>query len=176
MKHNNYNTELLGALKELLSSVTNEYTDLHVSDRKAITRASKAIQDMKEVNYKDEDAIVRAMLIEYGIIEVTTNRQKKNGTREFEFPVPAWTDESYLAKAPKLRLACFKSGYVRNQNSCYNRAYQINKINRVKIYYYRLVNGKNIQYSYYSQPRVLLFNGIDRLMLMLDYYLKRFNK
>ena len=36
-----------------------------------------------------EDAFVRQLLIKYNIKETTTQRQAKNGTREFEFPVPA---------------------------------------------------------------------------------------
>ena len=45
------------------------------------------------MNYKQEqqaleDAYARRLLIEYNIREVTTQRQAKNGTREFEFPVP----------------------------------------------------------------------------------------
>ena len=36
-----------------------------------------------------ENAFAKQLLIEYGIKEVTTQRQAKNGTREFEFPVPA---------------------------------------------------------------------------------------
>ena len=38
-----------------------------------------------------EDSFARSLLIEYNIKEVTTQRQAKNGTREFEFPVPART-------------------------------------------------------------------------------------
>ena len=34
-----------------------------------------------------EDAYARRLLIEYNIQEVTTQRQAKNATREFEFPV-----------------------------------------------------------------------------------------
>jgi hypothetical protein len=36
-----------------------------------------------------EDSFARALLVEYNIKEVTTQRQAKNGTREFEFPVPS---------------------------------------------------------------------------------------
>ena len=35
-----------------------------------------------------ENSFVKTMLVDYGIREVTTPRQAKNGTREFEFPVP----------------------------------------------------------------------------------------
>ena len=69
-----------------------------------------------------EDSFARALLIEYNIREVTTQRQAINGTREFEFPVPSrktWPNSN------KLRLACFKTGYVRNQNSCSSN-YQLN--------------------------------------------------
>tara|TARA_Y100000401_G_scaffold57159_1_gene45235 strand:+ start:126 stop:419 length:294 start_codon:yes stop_codon:yes gene_type:complete len=34
-----------------------------------------------------QDAFVHRMLLDYDIREVTTQRQAKNGTREFEFPV-----------------------------------------------------------------------------------------
>ena len=44
-----------------------------------------------------ENAYARRLLIEYGIREVTTQRQAKNGTREFEFPVSTYanTNEYY---------------------------------------------------------------------------------
>jgi hypothetical protein len=40
-----------------------------------------------------EEMYVKRLLIDHGIREVTTQRQAKNGTREFEFPVPAYTKE-----------------------------------------------------------------------------------
>ena len=97
-----------------------------------------------------EANFVFEMLTKYGIREVTTQRQAKNGTREFEFPVPAYTKQrlkwfierskqqslqlthsrswfpnSKLKDLPRLRLACFNSGYVRKQNGA-DRAYQLN--------------------------------------------------
>ena len=36
-----------------------------------------------------ENAFARRLLVEYNIKEVTTQRQAKNETRVFEFPVPA---------------------------------------------------------------------------------------
>ena len=96
-----------------------------------------------------EEQFVKRLLIDYGIREVTTQRQAKNGTREFEFPVPAYTKQrlkwfikrnkqkslqlthsrswfpnSKLKDLPRLRIACFKSGYVRKQNGA-DRAYQL---------------------------------------------------
>ena len=41
-----------------------------------------------------EDAYARGLLLEYDIREVTTQRQAKNGTREFQFPVKTkWSKE-----------------------------------------------------------------------------------
>ena len=85
-----------------------------------------------------EDAFVRQLLVKYNIKDVTTQRQALNGTREFEFPVSTYnnTNECYkkwlkkqgrsLKDTPRLRIACFKSGYVRKQNGTYS-PYQLNK-------------------------------------------------
>ena len=63
------------------------------------------------------------------IKEVTTKRQRKNGTREFELPIKIGRGCS------KLRVASFKSGYVRRQNGCYT-PYQINKRGESEPQYY----------------------------------------
>ena len=95
------------------------------------------IKEITKMNYQDgrelnEAKLVKHMLKKYNIKEVTTQRQAKNGTREFEFPVSKITKKSYnwykkryssdkpldIKKFPRLRLASFNSGYVRNQNSC----------------------------------------------------------
>ena len=52
------------------------------------------IKEITKMNYQDgrelnEAKLVKHMLKKYNIKEVTTQRQAKNGTREFEFPVPA---------------------------------------------------------------------------------------
>ena len=76
-----------------------------------------------------ENAFARRLLVEYNIKEVTTQRQAKNGTREFEFPVNSTSPNTrYInyKSNKKLRIAVFKSGYIRNQNGCGN-PYQINK-------------------------------------------------
>ncbi len=77
-----------------------------------------------------ENAFARRLLVEYNIKEVTTQRQAKNETREFEFPVPSryfhLKGERFASKI-RLRLACYKSGYVRNVNSCSSN-YQLNPV------------------------------------------------
>ena len=132
-----------------------------------------------------ESEFVKKMLFEYGIREVTTQRQAKNGTREFEFPVPAYTKErlkwyrskNYSIKdLSRLRIACFKSGYVRKQNGqC--RAYQLNPVYEQN---YRCVwqrdNGELYVSSGVNKARALIYSPITRLNFMLNYYLKNYAK
>jgi hypothetical protein len=102
------------------------------------------------------------MLIDYDIREITTQRQAKNGTREFEFPVPCYSKQRLewfkrkkynLKELPRLRIASFKSGYVRKQNGAYT-AYQLNPV--------------------YMQARALIYSPLTRLNFMLNYYLKNY--
>jgi len=104
-----------------------------------------------------EDSFARSLLIEYNIKEVTTQRQAKNGTREFEFPVSSLSPKTRYGNVnptifPKLRLAVFKSGYVRKQNGCWS-PYQINPtykrnerwmyIKDSELYTRKYINGNN---------------------------------
>jgi len=132
-----------------------------------------------------EEQFVKRLLIDYGIREVTTQRQAKNGTREFEFPVPAYTKErlkwykskNYSIKdLSRLRIACFKSGYVRKQNGqC--RAYQLNPVYEQN---YRCVwqrdNGELYVSSGVNKARALIYSPITRLNFMLQYYLRNYAK
>jgi len=96
-----------------------------------------------------------------GIQEVTTKRQKKNGTREFELPIKdSWTKK-------KIRVASFASGYVRNQNSASSN-YQLNKTK--KNFEKEWSNG----YKYYSTERILIPNEQDRLEYLISYCLKNY--
>lgn len=133
-----------------------------------------------------ESEFVKKMLFEYGIREVTTQRQAKNGTREFEFPVPAYTKQrlNWWKKRdnpwrspkdlPRLRIACFKSGYVRKQNGA-DRAYQLNPTYEQN---YRCVWQRNNGELYVSKgvtkARALIYSPITRLNFMLNYYLKNY--
>jgi len=132
-----------------------------------------------------EEQFVKRLLIDYGIREVTTQRQAKNGTREFEFPVPAYTKQrlkwfeekrgsTWWKDLPRLRIACFKSGYVRKQNGC-DRAYQLNPAYEQN---YRCVWQRNGGELYISKgmarARALIHSPITRLNFMLNYYLKNY--
>ena len=138
-----------------------------------------------------EEQFVKRMLIDYGIREVTTQKQAKNETREFEFPVPSFSKErlNYYTKhsnpkckvkdLPRLRLACFKSGYVRKQNGA-DRAYQLNPTYEQN---YRCVWMRQGEFTESSElyiskgmtkARALIHSPIVRLTFMLNYYLKNY--
>ena len=91
------------------------------------------------------------------IKEVTTNRQALNGTRDFELPIKdKWSGK-------KIRLASFKTGYVRNQNCCYSN-YQLNKVVRYK------EKGNR----YYNYKRILIPNEVDRLEYLLKFAVRNY--
>ena len=92
------------------------------------------------------------------IKEVTTPRQALNGTREFELPIRyPWN------RNKKIRLASFKTGYVRNQNGCYSN-YQLNKVVRYK------EKGNR----YYHYKRILIPNEVDRLEYLLKFAVRNY--
>ena len=104
---------------------------------------------------------VERMLQFLDIQEVTTKRQKKNGTREFELPIKTeWSKH-------KIRVASFASGYVRNQNSASSN-YQLNKTK--KNYEKTFPNG----YEWWSIERILIPNEQDRLEYLISYCLKNY--
>ena len=133
-----------------------------------------------------EDAFVRQLLVKYNIKEVTTQRQAINGTREFEFPVSTYnnTNEFYkkwlkkqgrsLKDTPRLRLACFKSGYVRKQNGTYS-PYQLNKTYNQNRRHTYLTEDGLVTTEYIGKARALIYSQLARLNYMLQYYLKNYN-
>ena len=63
-----------------------------------------------------------------GIKDVTTNRQRKNGTTVYELPI----SQVWQTLQPKpLRFATYKTGYVRNVTEGMSSSYQINKTKKV---------------------------------------------
>ena len=132
-----------------------------------------------------ENAYARRLLIEYGIQEVTTQRQAKNGTREFLFPVSTYanTNEYYkkwmkangieMKDTPRLRIACFKSGYVRKQNGTYS-PYQINKTYNQNYRQTFLIDGKLTTRKGVGKARTKIFSQLARMQYMLEYYLKNY--
>ena len=123
-----------------------------------------------------ENAFVRQLLIKYNIKEVTTQKQAINGTREFEFPVPArrrYYHGELMYSKQRLRLAVFESGYVRNQNSCSSN-YQLNPTYKRKKKWVFLGNNGTETKTFTTISRAKIYSGLARLNYMLEYYLKNY--
>ena len=132
---------------------------------------------------QQENDFVKTMLVDYGIREVTTDKQAKNGTREFEFPVPCYSKERLnwykrkrydLKDLPRLRIASFKSGYVRKQNGAC-RAYQINPVYMQNYQYvWQRDNGQLYTSNGVNHARALIVSPIVRLNYILQFYLRNY--
>ncbi len=118
------------------------------------------------------DSFARALLVEYNIKEITTQRQAKNGTREFEFPVPS---RKRFKNSENLRLAVFKTGYVRNQNSCSSN-YQINPTYKRKKKWVFMSKDGTITKTYTTISRAKVYSEIARLNYMLEFYLRNYKQ
>ena len=124
-----------------------------------------------------ENAFARRLLVEYNIKEVTTQRQAKNGTREFEFPVSATSPKTrytnYKSKN-KLRLAVYKSGYVRNCNGCSSN-YQLNPVYKSERRQMFLTDEGILKtYVYNGYTRTKIWNTMARMKFMLDFYIRNY--
>ena len=120
-----------------------------------------------------ENAYARRLLVEYNIKEVTTQRQAINGTREFEFPVPA---RKRWPNGKQLRLAVYKSGYVRNCNSCSSN-YQLNPVYKQEQRQIFLINEGILKtYVYNGYTRTKIWNTMARMKFMLDFYIKNYKQ
>ena len=129
-----------------------------------------------------ENAFARRLLLDYNIKEVTTQRQAKNGTREFEFPVSCfskqmikWNKGKCELPKDKLRIAIFKSGYVRKQNGAWS-PYQLNPVYKQNKRWMYMRDGELTTSKWIGQARELIGSGIARMNYMLNYYLKNYAK
>ena len=95
-----------------------------------------------------------------GIKDITTDRQRKNGTTVYELPI----QQMYQSLIPKpLRFACYRSGYVRNVSEYNTSAYQINKTKQVE--YKSGMTGVE---------RILIPNWEDRLIYLAKFIIKNY--
>ena len=107
-----------------------------------------------------EDSFARALLIEYNIKEVTTQRQAKNGTRIF------------LCPGGQL-LGSYESGYVRRCDSS-DRVWQLNPKYKRKVRYVFLKSTGLVTEEHDMWSRALIYSGLARLNFLLQYYLKNY--
>ena len=101
-----------------------------------------------------------------GITDITTPRQSRNGTVVWRLPIKnKWNNGSFI------EVASFKTGYVRNNNSC-STNYQLNKRCEGEPEYFQLKNGDYRRFS--TRSCVLIPKEIDRLEYLIRYCLKNY--
>ena len=107
-----------------------------------------------------EDSFARSLLVEYNIKEITTQRQAKNGTRQFKLP----TGEM---------LATYKSGYVRRCDSS-DRIWQLNPKYKREIRWVFLDGNELVNRKYTTWSRALIWSGLARLNFLHNYAKKNY--
>ena len=99
--------------------------------------------------------------------EITTEKQKKNGTRIFQLPIKMY--------GKYIKVGSFKSGYVRRLN-CEsfrgNSSYQLNKRCESEPEYFELSNGDYRKFT--TRTCELINNEEDRLEYLISYCLKNY--
>ena len=102
-----------------------------------------------------------------GIQDVTTSRQKKNGTREFKLPV----NDPY---GDAIHVASFTTGYVRRTKvrSCW----QLNKTKQEKRYVEMTDydTGRPVIKTFKDTVRILIEDEQERLEYLISYCLKNY--
>ena len=101
-----------------------------------------------------------------GIQEVTTKKQKKNGTREFKLPVNC-------RYGGAIHVASFASGYVRRTKAGgYCPSWQLNKRCEGEPQYFKLSNGDYRKFT--TRACKLIPNEQDRLEYLISFCLKNY--
>ena len=101
-----------------------------------------------------------------GVKDVTTNRQKNNGTTMFELP----TGDN---------VAEFSSGYIRKylmsgvDGYKYHTCYQLNPVYKSP---FKIITGDGTLYEGQHSNRMLIYNRAERLKRLVLYTIKQINK
>ena len=98
-----------------------------------------------------------------GIKDVTTNRQRKNGTTVYELPIQQMYGPSN--KHP-LRFATYRAGYVRNVTECNASPYQINKTKKRP--------AGTDGYHFETVERILIPSWEERLIYLAKFIIKNY--
>ena len=98
-----------------------------------------------------------------GIKDITTKRQRRNGTTVYELPI----QRMWQTLNPKpLRFATYSTGYVRNVSEDNFTCYQINKTKQVSYY-------KTYRREIYTE-RILIPTQQDRLIYLANFIIKNY--
>jgi len=106
------------------------------------------------------------------IQEVTTSRQKSNGTRVFKLPIK----DLYCQDGSAIHVASYKSGYIRRVKcGGYCDSYQLNKRVESEPDYYKIErNGETLYRKFTTRTCKLIPNEQDRLEYLISYCLKNY--
>ena len=97
-----------------------------------------------------------------GIKDVSTDRQRKNGTTVYELPI----SQVWQTLNPKpLRFATYKSGYVRNVTEGLSSPYQINKTETYP---------PSHEHYYGYKERILIPDWEERLIYLAKFIIKNY--
>jgi hypothetical protein len=97
-----------------------------------------------------------------GIKDVTTDRQRKNGTTVYELPI----SQVWQTLNPKpIRFATYESGYVRNVTEDLASPYQINKTK---------THPSSREHYYGYKERILINSWEDRLIYLAKFIIKNY--
>ncbi len=98
-----------------------------------------------------------------GIKDVTTDRQRKNGTTVYELPI----QQVWQTLNPRpLRFATYKAGYVRNVSEYNSSCYQINKTKKQP--------AGTDGYHFETVERILIHSWEDRLIYLAKFIIKNY--
>ena len=101
-----------------------------------------------------------------GAKDVTTNRQKKNGTTMFELPTGDTVAE-------------FSSGYIRKylmsdvEGYKYHTCYQLNPVYKSP---FKIITSNGTLYEGHHNNRMLIYSRTERLKRLVLYTIKQINK
>jgi len=102
-----------------------------------------------------------------GIKEITTARQKKNGTTVYELPIRKL---SYTGNSYAYRYAIYDSGYIRDVSEHCHSPWYINKRYITKSKYWNSYYKE--YYTYTGNKPVFIDNFGDQLVYLANYILK----
>jgi hypothetical protein len=104
----------------------------------------------------------------FGVREVTTKRQRNNGTRVFELPMRrTWGYKTYA-----IRFASYETGYVRNVSEHLFTTYQMNPRFNVEEVVYSPKLDKYIKSA--SNKRVMIKDENERIMFIARFILRNY--
>jgi len=114
---------------------------------------------IQKANY---EKLLYTMINDYGIKDITNERQRKNGTTAFK-------------TASGERFQIYKSGYVRRTvNSCFSGevVYQINPTMKSNIGYIGFSHGKLKKFITENTIRLKIYNDLARLTYLFNFLVK----